>query len=62
MGVSTVWTTENYLNQKVNESETRREFIRDSELEFGMNPANLDEMTISQIYYHFDFLDYLWEK
>ena len=57
-----MWTTEDYLNQKVNESETRREFIRDSELEFGMDPANLDEMTISQIDYHFDFLDYLWEK
>ena len=57
-----MWTTEDYLNQKVNEDETRREFIRNSELEFGINPENLDEMTISQIDYHFDFLDYLWEK
>ena len=51
-----------YLDEKVNSEETRREFIRASEEEFGMEHENLDEMTIEQIDTHFDFLDYLWEK
>ena len=55
-------TIEEYLNEKVNKNETRLDFIRVSEAEFGIEPAQLDKMTIHQIAYHFDFLDYLWEK
>lgn len=55
-------TPKEYLDEKVNEEETRRDFIRASEEEFGMKRESLDEMTVEQIKTHFDFLDYLWEK
>lgn len=43
-------------------TETPREFIRNSEKEFEMEPANLEEMTADELNSHIDFLDYLWGK
>lgn len=42
--------------------ETPREFKRNSESEFGMKHADLDNMSESQINKHIEFLDYLWTK
>jgi hypothetical protein len=42
--------------------ETYREFIRNSEEEFGMVPIDLDNIDDGELNAYLDFLDYLWEK
>jgi hypothetical protein len=42
--------------------ETFREYIRNSEEEFGMAPAPLDNLTDEELNKHLNFLDYLWTK
>lgn len=43
-------------------TETYREFIVNTEREFGIAPEDLDSMNDKQLNKYFDFLDYLWEK
>lgn len=50
------------LDKKVNESETLREFISNSEKEFNMTQADIDNMADLDLQVYVDFLDYLWEK
>lgn len=42
--------------------QTYREFIRESEEEFGIEHANLDFMEDFELDDYFDFLDELWNK
>jgi hypothetical protein len=42
--------------------ETFRDFIRNSEEEFGMEPRDLDVMTDEELHKYLEFLDYLWTK
>ena len=42
--------------------QTPREFTRESEREFDMPHADLDNMSEEAINKHLDFLDYLWTK
>lgn len=37
------------LNKKINEDETLLEFIRDSEIAFGLDEADLDQMTEEEL-------------
>ena len=55
-------TPKEYLDEKVNAEETRLQFIRDSEEQFGMKHENLDKYDIFLIDEYVKFLDYLWEK
>lgn len=50
-----------YYNDSDNE-ETFREFIRDSEIEFGMEHKNIDRMSKERLNEYLDFLDELWGK
>jgi hypothetical protein len=43
-------------------TQTYREFIQQSEEEFGLEHENLDLMTNKHLNKYMDFLDYLWEK
>lgn len=43
-------------------TQTYREFIRESEEEFGFEHENLDEMDAFDLFDYFEHLDYLWEK
>lgn len=43
-------------------TETPREFIRNSEEEFGMKPADIDNMPEDELNGYIEFLDYLWNK
>lgn len=43
-------------------TQTYREFIRQSEEEFGIEPENIDEMYDSELREYMEQLDYLWEK
>jgi hypothetical protein len=42
--------------------ETFREYIRNSENEFGLHPKELDLMDDEELNGYLNFLDYLWEK
>ena len=42
--------------------ETPLQFIRNSEIEFEMVPADIDSMNEDQLNEYADFLDYLWTK
>jgi hypothetical protein len=42
--------------------ETLREFIKNSEEEFGLIPKDLDNMTDEHLNRYLEFVDYLWEK
>ncbi|AHZ09487.1 hypothetical protein FP74_gp050 [Bacillus phage CAM003] len=42
--------------------QTYREFIRESEEEFCMASAPLEDMTVDALTDYFEFIDYLWEK
>lgn len=42
--------------------ETFREFIRNSEKEFGLEAAPLDSLTVKELNEYLDFLDDLWMK
>ncbi|MED1467586.1 hypothetical protein [Bacillus salipaludis] len=43
-------------------TQTYREFIIQSEEEFGLRPRNLDNMSNEQLTEYLDFLDFLWGK
>ncbi|WP_026572894.1 hypothetical protein [Bacillus sp. UNC438CL73TsuS30] len=43
-------------------TQTYREFIKQSEDEFGLRPRNLDHMSNEQLTQYLDFLDFLWGK
>lgn len=51
-----------FLNTKCNDKETFKDFIRNSEDEFGMDKKPLFMMTLDDVKDYVDFLDYLWEK
>jgi hypothetical protein len=42
--------------------ETFREFIRNSEEEFGMEHRNLDNLGDEKLNEYLEFIDYLWNK
>lgn len=48
--------------ENVENTQTYREFIRESEEEFFIEPNNLDSMNEEELLEYFKFLDYLWEK
>lgn len=43
-------------------TETFREFIRNSEEFFGMHPREIDSMSEEDLNGYINFLDYLWDK
>lgn len=43
-------------------TETFREYIRNSEEFFGMEVLNVDDMENDELNRYLDILDYLWEK
>ena len=43
-------------------TQTYREYIRDSEEEFGLEKMDLDNMLDKNLTEYIDFLDYLWTK
>jgi hypothetical protein len=43
-------------------TQTYREFIRESEYEFGLEEKYIDTMEESELIKYFEFLDYLWDK
>ena len=45
-----------------NNTETYREFIQESEKEFELAPANLDEFSDQKLTNYLEFMDYLWTK
>lgn len=47
---------------KATNTETYREFIRESEKEFGIGFSNLDLMSEEKLQSYLDFLDELWSK
>lgn len=49
------------LDQKVNESETLREYIRDSEQTFRLQRKDLDKMSSATLTKYVKQLDKLWE-
>jgi hypothetical protein len=51
----------NYVDDVTN-TETFREYIQNTEIEFDLIPMNLDGMSDKQLNEYLDFLDYLWEK
>ena len=50
------------VEQGFTNTQTYREFIRQSEQEFGMKEAPIDKMTDKTLNDYIEFLDYLWEK
>lgn len=48
--------------EEANNTETLREFIRNSEEWFGMNQVDIDSISEEKLNEYIDFLDYLWEK
>lgn len=48
--------------EEAENTQTYREFIRQSEEWFDMNKANIDGMSEEQLKDYMDFLDYLWSK
>lgn len=46
----------------VENDESPREFIRNSEREFGMRMADIENMSEEELNGYIDFLDYLWTK
>lgn len=43
-------------------TQTWREFIKESETTFEMEEKNLEELTDDELDEYINFLDYLWEK
>lgn len=43
-------------------TETPRQFIRNSEVEFGLTHSDIDNMTDKELNRYIEFLDYLWDK
>jgi hypothetical protein len=50
------------LIEGVTNNETPREFIRNSENEFGMKHSDIDNMSEDELNGYIEYLDYLWEK
>lgn len=50
------------LDKKVNEKETLREFIRDSEDEFKIANVDIDNMEDKELEQYVEYLDDLWGK
>ena len=50
------------VEQGFTNTQTYREFIRQSEQEFGMKEAPIDKMTDEALNEYIEFLDYLWDK
>jgi hypothetical protein len=50
------------VEQTSSNTQTYRDFIRESEKMFGIEPAPIDRMDNDELKEYFDFLDYLWEK
>ena len=50
------------LDTPVNESETLREFVKNSEDYFGMGNLDVDNLSDRELNGHVEFLDYLWTK
>lgn len=42
--------------------QTYREFIRESEMIFGLNDVDLDRITDEQLKHYLKELNYIWEK
>lgn len=61
--------TKDYLDMRIcdvekltTNTQTYREFIKESEEEFGLIPKDLDGMSDKHLVEYLDFLDYLWTK
>lgn len=52
----------NELHPEALNTQTTREFIRESEQEFEMAPRNLDELSEKELKSYIEFLDDLWNK
>jgi len=50
------------LEEGASNTETLREFIRNSEEEFDLIPKDLDNMSDAALNKYIDFLDYIWTK
>jgi hypothetical protein len=50
------------IEEGTTNTQTYREFIKQSENEFGMEPQNLDSMSQEELNKYLNFLDYLWTK
>lgn len=50
------------LIEDATNKETPREFIRNTEKEFGMNQADIDNMSEDELNGYIEHLDDLWEK
>ncbi len=48
--------------EEATNTQTYREFIRQSEDWFGIDAANLDAMCDDKLKHYINFLDYLWLK
>jgi hypothetical protein len=51
-----------YEDEAAVNTETFREYIRNTELHFGVKQENLEEMDDKKLNYYLSFLDYLYEK
>ena len=52
----------NELEPLASNTQTPRQYIRQSEEEFGLETADIDNMTEQQLEDYMDELDYLWDK
>jgi hypothetical protein len=50
------------LHEGATNTETMRDFIRNSEHMFEMAPKDIDTLSEEELNKYIDFLDYLWEK
>lgn len=50
------------IEKGCNNTQTYREYIRESEKELGVDAAKLDNFTDNEVGKYLEFIDYLWEK
>jgi hypothetical protein len=50
------------LEEGATNEQSFRQFIRESEEEFGMSPRNLEELSEKELNDYIDFIDDLWNK
>lgn len=50
------------VEENCSNTQTYREYIRESEKALWMGEEDLDSMTDKQLADYLDFIDYLWEK
>lgn len=48
--------------EECNNSQTYREYIRGTEDEMELEPADIDSMTVEELNEYIDYLDFLWRK